>query len=107
MKIIELVFRYSSMILLILFFVLMAIFYGKLLFARTRVGKATVVRKECYEKQTVSKHPTAFSDTIYEVVFLCEGKELLFRVSPISYPNYRVGEKGMLKWKGSKLLDFS
>lgn len=107
MKVIETLFRYVSIGLSILLPVLLIFYYGKLFFSKTKEGEAVVVRKECYEKQTVSKHPISSSQTVYEVIFLCENRELLFQVSEVSYPHYRVGQKGTLKWKGKRLLDFS
>ncbi|MBE7042136.1 MAG: DUF2500 domain-containing protein [Ruminococcaceae bacterium] len=107
MKLIESIFQNLSALLGVAMLLLLMNYYGKLFFSRTKSGKAKVIRKDCYEKQTVSKHPMNFSETVYEVVFLCENKELLFQVSEFSYGNYRVGQTGTLKWKGRKLLDFS
>ena len=35
-----------------------------------------------------------------------EGKKLSFRISELSYPHYRKGEKGTLKYKAGRLIDF-
>ncbi len=42
----------------------------------------------------------------YFVVFSIENKKRSFRVSEFSYKGYKVGERGTLKYKGSKLVDF-
>ena len=42
------------------------------------------------------------------VVFKTEaGKKLSFRVSELSYGSYKKGERGTLKYKGDRLIDFS
>ena len=43
----------------------------------------------------------------YVVVFLAEGKKLSFTVSEFTYPEYKVKEKGILKYKGNSIMDFS
>ena len=42
----------------------------------------------------------------YVVVFSVDGKKKSFYVSQFSYNGYRVNEKGTLKYKGDKLIEF-
>ena len=42
----------------------------------------------------------------YVIVFSVGGKKKSFYVSQFSYGGYRVGEKGTLKYKGSRLIGF-
>lgn len=41
------------------------------------------------------------------ITFICNGKKLAFDVSEFSYSNYRVGERGILKYRGNTILDFN
>jgi hypothetical protein len=43
----------------------------------------------------------------YAVVFSAEGKRFSFYVSEFSFGGYRKGERGMLTYKGNKIIDFS
>jgi hypothetical protein len=43
----------------------------------------------------------------YAVVFSAEGKRLSFYVSEFSFGGYRKGERGMLTYKGNRIIDFS
>ncbi len=44
---------------------------------------------------------------LHKVVFLIHGKERSFTVSSFSYGSYCKGQTGTLKYKGSRILDFS
>lgn len=66
--------------------------------------KAVVVDKHSYS--TAAPHSPSGTDTSYIVVFLVNGKRKRFFVSPFTYDGYRVGEKGILKYKGSRLISF-
>ncbi len=42
----------------------------------------------------------------YYVVFTVSNKKRTFSVAEFSYRGYKVGERGTLKYKGGKLIDF-
>ena len=67
--------------------------------------KATVVHKQTVE--VFSKYSGNGKHTKYAVTFQAGQKKLSFYVSEFSYHGYRVNETGTLKYKGSRLIDFS
>ncbi len=74
-------------------------------YAPVKSVKAVVVDKQITE--VFSKYAGNGKQKKYVVVFLANGKKLSFYVSEFSYGGYRIKEKGTLKYKGSKLIDFS
>lgn len=72
--------------------------------APQRTVKAQVVHKQIVE--SVSKYAGNGKREQYVVVFSVEDKKKSFLVSSFSYGGYRIGEKGMLTYKGNKLVGF-
>ena len=67
---------------------------------------ATVIDK--YKAQSVSRFSGALKPQCYMVVFSAGEKKLSFSVSEFSFQHgYQIGEKGMLKYRGTKIIDFS
>ena len=66
--------------------------------------KAVVIDKHIVE--TFSKYSGNGKHEKYVIVFSVDGKKKSFYVSPLSYGGYRVNEKGTLKYKGDKLIEF-
>ena len=66
--------------------------------------KAVVVDKNKVE--TFSKYSGNGKSEKYVIVFSVNGKKKSFYVSQFSYNGYRINEKGTLKYKGDKLIDF-
>ena len=79
----------------------------KNIFSKEKTIRATVVDKQCYDKQIYRKNQDPFTRKEYIITFLCGDKKKYFNVSELSYKNYRVNQKGMLKYKGTKIIDFS
>ncbi len=73
-------------------------------YAPIKTVKAVVVDKNKVE--TFSKYSGTGKSEKYVIVFSVEGKKKSFYVSQFSYNGYRVNEKGMLKYKGDKLIEF-
>ena len=71
--------------------------------APERSVKAEVVDK--YTSRTVDKH-TGASRQQFHVVFSVDGKKKGFLVSEFSYGGYHLREKGTLKYKGDRIIDF-
>lgn len=75
-----------------------------------KYGKTKSVRAEVvsvYRNQRTSYRGTG-THVECGVVFKMEnGKKLSFRISELSYPHYRKGERGTLKYKAGRLIDFS
>lgn len=65
---------------------------------------AVVIDKRKVE--TFSKYSGNGKSEKYVIVFSVDGKKKSFYVSQFSYGGYRVNEKGMLKYKGDKLISF-
>jgi len=61
---------------------------------------------DTYKADRVSKYPGVFKGERYVVVFLVEGKKLSFVVSGFSYGCYNIKDKGMLTYKGSRIISF-
>ncbi len=74
-------------------------------YAPVKSVNAVVLDKQIIE--SFSKYAGNGKQKKYVVVFLANNKKLSFYVSSFSYGRYKVGEKGMLKYKGSRLIDFS
>ncbi len=92
-------------ILSILIFVLLAAKYLWGYLAPVKTVKARVCDK--FKSEQFSKiYSTAARPVAYTVVFESAGKKRSFRVSAFSYDGYRIGEKGTLKYRGNRLIDF-
>lgn len=77
--------------------------------AKNALAPVKTVRAEVIDKQKVtffSKYKGDGKSVRYSVVFLVAGKKRSFYVSEFSYGGYRHGEKGMLTYKGNRILDF-
>lgn len=73
-------------------------------FAPVKTVKAEVVDK--YKTEVVTKMQGAFKRQHCIVVFKTKEKKLSFAVSEFSYDNYRIKEKGTLKYKGNRIISF-
>lgn len=67
--------------------------------------EAVVIDKHKYN--TAAPHSPTGTDTSYIVVFSVNGKRKRFFVSSFTYDGYHIGEKGTLKYKGSRLISFN
>lgn len=74
-------------------------------FSSVKTVNAVVADK--YKTQGVSKIYGALKRERYIVIFNIGGKKLAFAVSGFSYESYKIGEKGVLTYKGITLIDFS
>ena len=66
---------------------------------------AVVVDKQIVE--SFSKYAGDGKHKKYVIIFSANNKKLSFYVSAFSYEGYRINEKGILKYKGDRLIDFS
>ena len=73
-------------------------------YAPIKTVKAVVIDKNKIE--TFSKYSGNGKAEKYVIVFSVNGKKKSFYVSQFSYNGYRINEKGTLKYKGDKLIDF-
>ena len=73
-------------------------------YAPIKSVKAVVIDKHIIE--TFSKYSGNGKHEKYVIVFSVDGKKKSFYVSQFSYGGYRVNEKGTLKYKGDKLIEF-
>ena len=72
--------------------------------APIKTVKAVVIDKNKVEN--FSKYSGTGKSEKYVIVFSVNGKKKSFYVSQFSYNGYRINEKGTLKYKGDKLIDF-
>ena len=70
-----------------------------------KTAKATVVHKQTVE--TFSKYSGNGKHVRYSVTFQIDSKKRSFYVSEFSYRGYKVNESGTLKYRGSRIVDFS
>ena len=73
-------------------------------YAPIKTVKAVVIDKNKVE--AFSKYSGNGKSEKYVIVFSVEGKKKSFYVSQFSYNGYRINEKGTLKYKGDKLIEF-
>ena len=73
-------------------------------YAPIKTVQAVVIDKNKVE--TFSKYSGNGKSEKYVIVFSVEGKKKSFYVSQFSYNGYRINEKGTLKYKGDKLIEF-
>lgn len=75
-----------------------------------KYGKTKTVQAEVVSTYRIERNSYKGGGTKVEcgVVFKTEtGKKLSFHISELSYPHYRKGETGILKYKAHRLIDFS
>jgi len=94
--------------LLIGIIIVMGIFSRILInsFSKEKSTNAVLVDKQYYEKRIYSKSQAPYTKKEYVLTFLCGNKKKYFNVSELSYKNYRVNQKGILKYKGNQIIDF-
>ena len=76
------------------------------IFSKEKSIIAKVVDKQSYDKQIYRKSQALFMRKEYVITFLCGNKKKYFTVSELSYRNYRINQKGTLKYKGNQIVDF-
>ena len=77
------------------------------IFSKEKSIKAIVVDKQSYDKQIYRKSQAPFTRKEYVITFLCGNKKKYFNVSELSFGNYKVNQKGILKYKGNQIIDFN
>ena len=75
-------------------------------FSKEKREEAVVVNKQSFDKTIYRKSQAPFVKKSYVITFQCKNKKRHFDVSELSYNNYRINQKGTLKYKGSHLIDF-
>lgn len=78
-------------------------------FIINRYSTVKTVEAEVFDKyklNAVSKYPGAFKQESCIVVFAAKDKKFSFVVSEFSYNNYKIKDKGMLTYKGNKIISF-
>lgn len=75
-------------------------------FSKEKEVRATVINKQSYDKQIYRKSQAPFTKKEYVITFQCRNKKRYIEVSELSYSNFRLNQKGTLRYKGSRLIDF-
>lgn len=96
---------FSLIAIIILFGIVTKLFYDR--FSREKCVRAIVIDKNNFTERAASFHRPPYTREKYVVTFDCGGKRKSFYVSELSYKTYRNGEEGILRYIGSKLIDFS
>ena len=94
-------------ILMVLFLLCWILVIAKIIinkFSPVKTVKAEVVDK--YKPDIVSNYHGTFKPKRYIVVFATKDKRLSFDVSEFSYNNYKINDKGTLKYKGNRIISF-
>ena len=94
-------------ILMLLFLLCWILVVIKIVISRcspVKTVKAKVVDK--YKPDMVSNYPGTFKPQRYIAVFATKDNKLSFDVSEFSYANYKINERGTLKYKGTKIISF-
>lgn len=73
-------------------------------YAPMKVVKAVVVDKNKVKNFSKYSRPNMIEK--YVIVFSVDGKKKSFYVSQFSYNGYKINEKGTLKYKGDRLIEF-
>ena len=73
-------------------------------YAPIKKVKAVIIDKNKIE--SFSQYSGSGQTEKYVIVFSVNGKKKSFYVSQFSYNGYKVNEKGILKYKGNKLISF-
>ena len=75
-------------------------------FSKEKREEAVVINKQSFDKTIYRKNQAPFVKKSYVITFQCKNKKRHFDVSEFSYNNYRINQKGILKYKGNRLIDF-
>lgn len=77
---------------------------------RNKCTKVKTEKAQVIDKFKEDKFAKLYSSAVkapqYFVVFQVGNQKKTFRVSEFSYAGYTVGERGALKYRGDKLVDF-
>ncbi len=95
---------FGGMGILIAFGILIRLAYS--FFSKEKQEKAVVINKQSFDKQVYRKNQASFVRKEYVITFQCGKKKRHFSVSELSYGTYRMHEKGTLRYKGNRLIDF-
>ena len=94
----------AFIILVLALWVFLTVRYFINRFSKTKNVSATV--KDKYIMQCHSKIPNIFKGKLYVVVFSTGDKTLSLYVSSFSYSGYKLKEKGTLRYRGNRVIDF-
>ena len=72
----------------------------------TKEVKATIIDKSIFEKLIMRKCQAPYTTEVYVVSFQAGEKILKFNVSKYSYENFAIDQRGVLRYKGNRLIDF-
>ncbi len=88
-------------------FVFFKLFYTRIKdrLAPTKTAKAKVVDKFVADDFSKIYGPAARRPQ-YFVVFSMDNQKRSFRVSEFSYNGYKINQRGTIKYKGTRLIDF-
>lgn len=99
------IFNYFLFLLVGICWIIIIFRYIKGKHTSVKAVKAVVIDK--YKFKEVSRFPHgAFSNEKYIIVFSAGKEKLSFCVSEFSYAGYKIKEKGTLKYKGNRIIDF-
>ncbi len=69
-------------------------------------ANAILVDKQKYTERVILKNGASHDETKCVITFLVNNKRIHFCVSEFSYDGYSLNQKGILRYKGGKILEF-
>lgn len=74
--------------------------------SKEKQENAVVMNRQSYDRTIYRKSQAPYIKKEYVITFQCKNKKRHFEVSEYSYNNYKTYQKGVLIYKGSRLIDF-
>ena len=74
--------------------------------AKEKSVHAEVVNKQYYQYRVIRKQSNPYDEGCYIVTFRIGDKTLSFDVSEFSYNCYKLNQRGILRYRGSRIIDF-
>ena len=93
------------MMFVIVLWILVILNFVKNFLSSIKEVSAEVIDK--YKAESSLRYRGFLKGERYIVVFFVKDKKISFSVSEFSYNNYKIDQKGTLKYKGRRLMDFS
>ncbi len=67
---------------------------------------AVVINKQCFDRRVYLKHSSSYTVKEYIITFETSDKKRFFNVSELSFSSVKIGQMGLLTYKGNKFVSF-
>lgn len=75
-------------------------------YSKEKSVPASIVSKNLYRPPVYRKSQAPFEKCEYVITFLIGGTKKDFKTDKVSFDGYDIGQKGILTYKGSKIINF-